>query len=251
VFLSAAAHARVLDDVPFMRRARATTIYEGIDAGEFRPSRRAGASFRRDFRLGAEPFLLAVGALSPEKRYEFLFESLRRFRNAPTLLICGEGPQEIALRARAIESGIDVRFLGRIPQQTLIGAYTAALGLIHVGASETFGLAVLEAMACGRPIIASDGGALPEVVGATGEAGILVPADSHEHVASAVRQLIDHPDSAMALGRRARERARRLFSVEAMEDAYARVVSRNMPSIPLMAGVRSNPLARDESNESV
>ena len=230
VFLSTSARERVLRATPFMRRVRSTTIYEGIDVSEFRPCGRAADAFRARFALGGEPFLLAVGALAPEKRYEVLLESVARLgTDAPLVVICGEGPEASRLRRQADAMAIRALFLGRVPQSVLLGAYNAALGLVHVGAVETFGLAVLEAMACARPIIASAGGALPEVLGTDGRCGTLVPVGAVEGITSAIRWLLANPDDAARKGWKARERARDRFSVRAMEDAYAGLVARRTP----------------------
>ena len=228
VFLSNATRDRVLDRAPFMLGTPSTTIYEGIDLERFRPDHHAGDVFRKAFRV-MSPFLLAVGALSAEKRYDFMFESLALLGDeAPQLLICGEGDEEERLHVRAAARKVRVRFMGRLPHDQLAGAYNASLGLVHTGAVETFGLSVLEAMACGRPVVVSAGGALPEVVGTDGGAGTLVDVDSIHETASAIRCLFSEPEQAMATGARARERAK-MFPLSAMEDSYAELVKRHLP----------------------
>ena len=230
VFLSNAARDRVLEGAPFMRATPSTTIYEGVDLDEFRPDPGAADKFRKTFRI-ASGFLLAVGALTAEKRYDFMFESLAQLGDeAPQLLVCGEGEEEEEerLSVRAMVRRVDVRFMGRLPHDQLVGAYNASLGLVHTGAVETFGLSVLEAMACGRPVVASSGGALPEVIGTDGGAGTLVDVDSIHATASAIRCLFAEPEQAAATGARARERAR-MFPLSAMEDSYAELVKRHLP----------------------
>jgi glycosyltransferase involved in cell wall biosynthesis len=228
VFLSNAARTRVLDRAPFMRATPSTTIYEGVDLEEFRPDPTAAEKFRKTFRI-ASGFLLAVGALTAEKRYDFMFESLAQLGDeAPQLLICGEGEEKERLNVRAMVRKVDVRFVGQLPRDQLIGAYNASLGLVHTGAVETFGLSVLEAMACGRPVVVSAGGALPEVVGTDGGAGTLVDVDSIHDTANAIRDLFSEPEQAQATGARARERAK-TFPLSAMEDSYAELVKRHLP----------------------
>ena len=227
VFLSNSTRERVLSAAAFMRSTPATTIYEGVDLETFRPDALAAEVFRKTFKI-AGGFLLAVGALTAEKRYDFMLESLSMLGDeAPQLLICGEGNEEESLKARAAARRVDVRFIGRLPHHQLVGAYNASLGLIHTGAVETFGLSVLEAMACGRPVVASAGGAVPEVIGADGGAGTLVDVNSIEETANAVRCLFSEPEQAAATGERARERAAR-FSLSSMEDSYADLVQRHV-----------------------
>ena len=228
VFLSSTARDRVLAETPFMRRVAATTIHEGVDSREFRPNRRAAAEFRRWTGSGAQPLLLAVGALSPEKRYDVLFDALGLLRHrAPRLLLFGEGPQERELRARAQQLCIDVRFLGRVPRSQLIGAYSACSAFIHAGCVETFGLAVLEAMACARPVIVAAGGALPEVVGRDGSCGTLIPPNSAWDLSEAIGHLLSEPERAARQGARARARASRQISLTAMHRAYVNLVARH------------------------
>jgi alpha-1,6-mannosyltransferase len=211
-----------------MQKTPASTIHEGVSLDVFQPSAEAGSLFRKAYRI-AGPFLLAVGALSAEKRYDFMFDSLAFLGDeAPELVIIGEGTEEERLRKRAEELRLKTTFLGRIDHDQIAAACNASLGLVHACCVETFGLSVLEAMACGRPVVACAGGALPELVGTDGAAGTLVPSDSEIEFASAVRCLFTEPDQALAMGMRARERAMK-FSLVAMQEAYASVVSRNLP----------------------
>lgn len=240
VFLSSSARKRVLSETPFMRRVPATTIHEGVDSSEFRPWSRSATEFRQTFGLGNAQFLLAVGALAPEKRYDMLFNSIRLLgAAAPPLLIFGEGSEEEHLRARAIQLGLDVRFYGRVPRRQLVGAYNASTALVHAGCVETFGLAVVEAMSCARPVIVAAGGALPEVVGADGSCGLLVAAESPWDMARAIREILTNPVAASHIGGRARERAREHFSLGAMYRAYAHLVARHTRTRPSL-----RPIAR-------
>lgn len=227
VFLSHSQRAQVLAAAPFMCATTATTIHEGVDSDLFKPSSAAADLFRKTFRI-ATPFLLAVGALSAEKRYDFMFESLALLGDAaPDLVICGEGNEEDRLRHRASVVGVKARFLGRIPYAELPGAYNASIGLIHTCCVETFGLSVLEAMSCGAPVVASHGGALPELIGTDGAAGTLVDSMSAADLANATQCIVSEPDQSAAIGVRARERALR-FSLSAMQKSYAELVERNV-----------------------
>jgi glycosyltransferase involved in cell wall biosynthesis len=228
VFLSHAQRERVLAEAPFMLRARASTIHEGIDLDVFSPSTDAASLFRKAYRI-AGSFLLAVGALTAEKRYDFIFDSLALLgEEAPELVILGEGPEETRLRAKAEALGLRANFLGRIAHEHTTGAYNASLGLIHACCVETFGLGVLEAMASGRPVVACAGGALPELIGTDGGAGTLVAADSEVEFASAVRCLFTEPEQSLETGIRARARAMK-FPLSSMQAEYAQVVHRNLP----------------------
>lgn len=226
VFLTEAARARVLGRAPFMSRAPVSVIHEGIDLDEFQPSPPDAAAFRRTYGLADEAILLAVGALSPEKRYDFVFSALVALgAGAPPLVVCGEGAQQSSLRGQAAALGLDVRFLGLLPRSSLRGAYSASAALVHGCAVETFGLAVLEAMACGCPVASVAGGALPEVVGTDGSCGILTDPAEPLELSAAIASLLGDPDRAAAMGASARARATDRFSLAAMIGAYDRTLS--------------------------
>jgi glycosyltransferase involved in cell wall biosynthesis len=80
---------------------------------------------------------------------------------------------------------------------------------------EGFSLPAIEAMACGVPLVATTGGALPEVVGTSGDTGLLVPPDDPEALAGALRTVLDDPDLARRLGEGGRRRVLGRFTWEA------------------------------------
>ncbi len=77
---------------------------------------------------------------------------------------------------------------------------------------EGFSLPAIEAMSCGVPVVATTGGALPEVVGTSGETGLLVTPDDPEALVVAIRRLLDDPELRASLGAAGRERAVSRFS---------------------------------------
>src|SRR5436853_634904 len=87
---------------------------------------------------------------------------------------CGAAAPEAALRAQARQLGVNATFLGQVEPPTLVGAYNAATCVVHTRPDETFGLALAEAMACGRPVLAPASGGPVEVVG---DAGVLAASE--------------------------------------------------------------------------
>jgi glycosyltransferase involved in cell wall biosynthesis len=222
VFLTRAAEACARAVAPFMVRRPARVIYEGVDVAQFRPDEAAGRVFRQRHALGDRPFLLAVGALEHEKRYPWLLDALARLgSHGPPLLICGEGGHAGLIRDQAARLGLDVRLVGFLAPAELAAAYNAATCVVHACTVETFGLALAEALACGRPVVAvggaGGGSALAEVLG---DAAVLT-ADEPEQYVLTLTELLADPPRRRALGEAARRRAVELFSLERMRGEYA------------------------------
>jgi glycosyltransferase involved in cell wall biosynthesis len=220
IFISETSARRALAQAGYIRRRPHRVIWNGVGT-EFHPDAHAAEEFRARYALAEREFILAVGSLTADKRYDFLFDVLTRLGpKAPLLVICGAGPLMDELRKRAAALELDVRFLGLVPAELLPGAYSAAIALVHACEIETFGLSVLEAMACARPILAVDGGAVPEVLGG---AGILTPANDAQGFSLRLRELLHNPELRATLGLAARRRAQD-FSLDAMQDAYSEAI---------------------------
>lgn len=222
IFLTHEMARRILDATPWMRRTPHRVIPEGVDADRFHRDEAAAARFRATHELGDAPFVLAVGALTREKRSEFLVDALCGVANPPLLLFCGVGPLQGSIAARAKELGVAVRFVGLMPRDELRGAYSAATAMVHACAVETFGLSVLEAMACGCPVVGVRAGGLLEVVGTDGAAGILTDPEHPSAMAEALHRLLANAEQRERLGDAAQQRARALFSLTQMSEGYER-----------------------------
>src|SRR5262249_28842456 len=111
--------------------------------------------------------LLTVSRLAPEKNVGFLAEVLRRLPGA-CLAIVGDGPTRSALEQQF--AGTDSRVLGYLKGEELAAAYASADAFVYASETETMGNVILEAMACGRALVAPDAGGIPNLVshGTTG-----------------------------------------------------------------------------------
>ncbi len=158
--------------------ARIHVVYPGIDT-RFHPAvdEAARDTIVARYRL-RRPYLLYVGVLAPHKNVETLirvFRRLKRSRRLPhQLVLCGRAAwgREVVEAAEDLITVGDCVVLDFIPDLDVPHLYHGADALAHLSLYEGFGLPVLEAMACGVPVVASTAGSLPEVVG---DAGLQVP----------------------------------------------------------------------------
>ena len=167
--------------------------------------------------------LLTVGRLEPVKGMDVILEAASKLRDVSfEWEIVGDGTQAAALRARNVELGLEgrVRFAGRV--EDLTPCFERAHCFVLASRLEGMSIAMLEAMATGLPIVATRSGLGVEEALDEGRAGVLVPAGDPDALASAVRDIVEHPDRAQALGEAARRRARD-FAPATIATAYARV----------------------------
>jgi glycosyltransferase involved in cell wall biosynthesis len=206
--------ARIL---PF-DRARIHVVPNGAALGA-PPARGDPASERLRRALAADgPLLLAVGNLYPVKEHATAVRALPRLPGA-TLAIAGRGPEEAALRALAASLGVASRLRLLGVRDDVAQLLRAADVVVHPSRLEGLPMALLEAMAAARPVVASRVGGIPEAVD-DGVTGRLVPPGDPVALADAVGALLRDPDAADALGRAGRRRAEAEFSVERMVERY-------------------------------
>jgi glycosyltransferase involved in cell wall biosynthesis len=172
-------------------------IFNGFDSSLFHPHP-PDPALRSTY--GDGPLLLYVGRLMPWKGVDTALHALRYLPKA-TLLIAGDGEERERLQRLAQELGImqRVRFLGVVPRQQLPRLYsTVDLLLATSYASETFGISLVEAQACGLPVVASRFGGFPEVVD-EGRTGLLVPPRDPSALAEAATAILEHPERRAAM----------------------------------------------------
>jgi glycosyltransferase involved in cell wall biosynthesis len=188
--------------------AKVETIHYGLDE----PPPAWGTNPPDDVPAGAR-ILLSVSRLTQQKGIDVAIRALADLPADVVLVVLGEGPERPQLERLARDLGIAERvfLLGRVPD--VAAWHRRASVYVQPARWEGFGLAVLEAMVSGLPVVATSVSSLPELV-ADGETGILIPVDDADALARAIERALAEPD----LGRAGAARAHHEFSVARMAD---------------------------------
>lgn len=175
----------------------------GVDLDAWHPGCRS-AELRRRWAGRAEVLLLLCSRLSQEKRPGRALDTLAELRRRgvdATLVVAGDGPLRARLEARARSERLPVAFLGHLADRSRLAALQAGADVaLAPGPAETFGLAALEALACGTPVVASAASALAGLVGSGGDTAL----DDGPSFADAVQRVLARPGPARRAAARRR-----------------------------------------------
>lgn len=201
-------------------RADINVIPNFIDTTRFRPLKKD--HFKQAVCPNGEKLLVHVSNFRPVKHTTEVVEVFHRLREAgyaAKLLLVGDGPDRAAAEHRARELNVidDVRFLGK--QEPVEEILAIADIFLMPSGSETFGLAALEAMACGVPVIASNVGGIPELI-VEGITGFMRPVGDIDGYTACARRLLDDPDLLARMSEAARLRAVEEFDIERIVPIY-------------------------------
>lgn len=206
---------RTADDLVTLLNAppeKVSVVYPGVDTA-LRRIEDVAQLTRVAARYGLRgPFMLAVGTIEPRKNYNRLIRAFIRICDkpgAPTHLVIvgrkGWMYKDVFDTLARAGLGDRIRILEDVRDGDLAALYSMATALVSPSLYEGFGIPPVEAMACGLPVIVSDGGSLPEVVG---DAGLIVPATDIDALADTMLRLATDEPLQMELARRGRKRAR-------------------------------------------
>ncbi|MEM9606456.1 MAG: glycosyltransferase family 4 protein [Actinomycetota bacterium] len=194
---------------------RVDVIPNAADSDHFRPPATTVRAARRDeLGIGDERVVLAVGALSEEKRIDAAIDAVDGEADT-TLVVVGDGPQRIALEARASEATAPVRFVG--PLDDVRPWYEAADVLVLPSRTEGMPAVVIEAGLCGLPVVATDVGGVGEVV-EHGMTGLLVEPTALRGLSEAIREAATRQHE---WGTAATARCRERFSLSTVAAQWA------------------------------
>lgn len=202
---------------------RVQVIHNGVDTELFRPLPNVP---RVPGRL-----ITTTSADVPIKGLAYLIEALAKLRTERDAHLIVVGKARKNVRAAIQRFGVEghVHFESKIDSLRIVELYASAEVAIIPSLYEGFSLPAAEAMACEVPVVATTGGALPEVVGTEGEAGLLVEPRDAGALAAAVGRLLDHPGLRTHMGSAGRERVLERFTwrraAERTVDEYRRVIA--------------------------
>jgi glycosyltransferase involved in cell wall biosynthesis len=204
----------------------------------YRPMPRAEAHAAVRRRLGAPvPYLLSVGVLQPRKNLPRLVRAYNRIANrVPHRLVLvgkeGWAPEDLKKAVSETPVGKEVLFTGYVADADLPALYAGADLFVYPSLYEGFGLPVLEAMACGAPVVTSNVSSLPEVAG---DAGIIIDPENTPALADTLLELLGDEPRRRDLARRGLERAAAFNwdrTAELTRSVYARVLGAGGLTLP-------------------
>jgi glycosyltransferase involved in cell wall biosynthesis len=198
--------------------------FEGIDPARVRVFWNAvprqvptGDDVRADFRIAPDaPVVLTVSQLRPEKALDVLVGAtavLKAEFPAVRVLVAGDGPEREALRTAVKEAGLDEHVLLLGTRRDVPDLLEAADVAVCCSDFEGTPLSVMEYMAAGKPVVATNVGGLPELVD-SGVSGLLVEPRDVQGLAAAIGTLLRDPSQARSMGAHAQARQRRDFDLE-------------------------------------
>lgn len=221
------AHAEHLVSNEGFPAAKVNTIYNGVDCDRFAPQDASDVRRELGIAVGA-PVVGILAALRPEKNHELFLAGAKRIREAvpdAEFVIIGDGPQRALLEGLAAELGLAnaVRFVG---SRSDVPALLAACDVVALTShNEASPVSILEALACGVPVVASDVGSVRETV-VDGETGRLFPAGDQAAFVDATVALLQSPAERRRLGAEGRRRVVARWSLNAMVRGYEQLIER-------------------------
>lgn len=204
VVVDSAETARDLKDLYNTPDSKITILYAGV-SDHFHPITREKTiqATRTKYHLGQKPYILSVGTVQPRKNYEMLIHAFAQIApDWPHNLVIAGGKGWLMDEMDTLISNLQlqnrVKITGFVDDADLPALYSDATLFAFPSLYEGFGLPILEAMACGAPVLSSDASCLPEVVG---DAGIMLPPhDPTEWSIHMHKLLLDAPRRAKLVG---------------------------------------------------
>ncbi len=224
--------ALLLEGVP---AEEITVLPMGIDTNRFKPDKAARVEGRQELSIAPEDLVvLYTGRMVWEKGiYDLIYAAklvlqVQKQKGLPLkFVIIGQGPEREEIQKKVSLLGMDnvFRFITDFPYDKIHEVYNIAdmfiLPSIATRAwKEQFGMVLIEAMACGLPVISTTSGSISEVVG---QAGLLVPSNDPTELSKAIIKLLNEPQLRNNLSRQGRDRALNMFNSKKIADKFGRL----------------------------
>jgi glycosyltransferase involved in cell wall biosynthesis len=216
-------------------KEKITTIYNGIDLQRFNP-KNSGEMIKEKYKIGNNKIVLFLGRLAPYKGIQFLLNAIPMIqKDAPkTKFIIAGSAREDVLNLKRFISRLGIAksliFTGFVPEDEIPNLYAASDIFCYPSLWEGFGLTPAEASASGKPVVAFNHCAIPEVIKQK-RTGILVPPKDVKELADAVAFLLQNETIAQKMGMEGRKRTESLFTwdktVEKTIEIYKKYINRN------------------------
>jgi glycogen(starch) synthase len=173
------------------------------------------------------PYVLSVGRFVQKKGFDILIQAFAKVTGKHPevdLIIAGDGEELNRCKSLALQLGLNqkVFFLGAVDHQTVVELLLQCEIFVLPSRREPFGLVILEAMAAGKPVVATRVGGVPEIVSHL-ENGLLVEPDSPEELSKATCLLLDDPELGYDLARAGYELLKRHFTWQEVAERYINV----------------------------
>lgn len=171
-----------------------------------------------------QPYIFAMGRLVPQKGFDVLIEAFKLSGIADwQLIIAGDGEEKESLKRQVASLGLDERvtFWGRASRREVGALLKGSEFFVLPSRMEPQGIVNLEAMACGRAVLASDTGGVSEIV-SDGSTGLLVPPGDSKLLSQGISKLVEDPDLRKKLGENGRKKAE-LYDWDAVTSKYVSV----------------------------
>ena len=182
--------------------------WNSVDINKF--SNRENDSFKKEYRLFDKPIVLFIGNLIKRKNVESLIEAKKIANSNYYLVIVGDGPLFKKLKKKVDEENVrDVIFTGS--RNDVENIIPSADILVLPSFSESFGLVLIEALACGKPVIGSDVGGISEII--NDDVGLLINPNKVSSIAKAIDSLVNDESYRYSLSLNARSRAKNFSKV--------------------------------------
>jgi len=215
--IAGVSRATIESTVPKKWWGKCSVIYNGTDVKLFNPRVKPEGI---EGELGLEKgFVLTNCRLVPQKGVKYLVEAMKGVD--AQLVVFGRGPLKDELAKQAKKTGVNAAFVSqRLTDEQLARLYSACSVFVLPSAWEPFGMVLTEAMSCGKPVVGTDAGGIPEVIG---DAGIVVPKANPKKLREAINRVLNNSKLSRRLGREGRKRVLSNFTWDRTAKAYEKM----------------------------